>query len=111
MPSSGSVPRTSRIQDTTSRHAYRLMVFPPEPLPTTWRGGGKGPLSATQPIPCGSLPFTWLLRKPSGHGLTSGRGTGAIVKDLAEFEDPPVIEVALTAQFRTLPGLRGVMLA
>jgi uncharacterized protein (TIGR04255 family) len=33
------------------------------------------------------------------------------VDDLAEFEDPPVIEVALTAQFRTLPGLRGVMLA
>jgi uncharacterized protein (TIGR04255 family) len=32
------------------------------------------------------------------------------VSDLPEFEDPPVIEVALTAQFRSLPGMQGVKL-
>lgn len=33
------------------------------------------------------------------------------MNDLPEFEDPPVIEVALSAQFRTLPGLRGLAVA
>jgi uncharacterized protein (TIGR04255 family) len=58
-----------------------------------------------------SSEFTGLLRQPSGGGLESGRGTGAIVNDLPEFEDPPVIEVALSAQFRALPGLQGLALA
>lgn len=31
--------------------------------------------------------------------------------DLPEFEDPPVIEVALSVQFRSLPGLRGLAVA
>ena len=33
------------------------------------------------------------------------------MSDLPEFDDPPVVEVALSAQFRILPGLRGLALA
>ncbi|HEX6509962.1 MAG TPA: TIGR04255 family protein [Chloroflexota bacterium] len=33
------------------------------------------------------------------------------MSELPEFEDPPVVEVALSAQFRILPGLRGLTLA
>jgi uncharacterized protein (TIGR04255 family) len=33
------------------------------------------------------------------------------VSDLPEFEDPPVVEVALSAQFRIIPNLRGLALA
>lgn len=43
-------------------------------------------------------------------GLESKRGA-AIMSDLPEFEDPPVVEVALSVQFRILPALRGLTLA
>lgn len=33
------------------------------------------------------------------------------MSELPEFEDPPVVEVALSAQFRIIPGLRGLALA
>jgi uncharacterized protein (TIGR04255 family) len=35
----------------------------------------------------------------------------AAVNDLPEFEDPPVVEMALSARFQVLPGLRGLALA
>lgn len=48
---------------------------------------------------------------PCSSKVRGVEGWRAIVDDLPEFEDPPVIEVALSVQFRSLPGLRGLAVA